>query len=317
MYPNQPQEPPVRSSEDSSKPLPATPHDYSPQDFPGNRSSRYYRSLNPALFPVNEDPELNRPAARIPPPSNGYSAGTSQQSGYSAHRPRTSSLVHHHATSVQPTPRPPLADSVNFPQPPQGTSMTTARPTGYSHATNLHMRSRSPLSRSPNPHEDSTDIIDSSDPASNLGRFDSRESSRTEDQARPWNVTLPRDQDDIEVENSRARGDDAAQHPLPDSATMSPVNSTAAHVAPPPPPKTPQGSSQTSKEPWDYNATALQKALNEAESPEQQQRSNVHTVPTMEPIELPANDDSSEEIVMSSTSYPGQEWRPSYAEGFY
>lgn len=37
----------------------------------------------------------------------------------------------------------------------------------------------------------------------------------------------------------------------------------------------------------------------------------------MEPVELPVpGDDSSEEIVMSSTAYPGQEWRPSCVESW-
>jgi hypothetical protein len=41
-------------------------------------------------------------------------------------------------------------------------------------------------------------------------------------------------------------------------------------------------------------------------------RNEIVTNLNVEPIELPVrNDDSSEEIVMSSTAYPGQEWQPS------
>ncbi|OJD24301.1 hypothetical protein ACJ73_04338 [Blastomyces percursus] len=85
---------------------------------------------------------------------------------------------------------------------------------------------------------------------------------------------------------------DPTQHPLPDSATMTPA------ASPPP-----EGSSYQHRVPQDRNYNHIPSHHTDG--------AGKH----MEPVELPVpipGDDSSEEIVMSSTAYPGQEWHPEY-----
>ncbi|PGH03664.1 hypothetical protein GX51_03928 [Blastomyces parvus] len=92
--------------------------------------------------------------------------------------------------------------------------------------------------------------------------------------------------------SARTQSPDPTQHPLPDSATMSPA------ASPPP-----EGSSYPHRLPQDRNHSHT--------PPHHAAGPGKH----MEPVELPVpipGDDSSEEIVMSSTAYPGQEWHPEY-----
>ncbi|EAS34631.3 uncharacterized protein CIMG_05655 [Coccidioides immitis RS] len=103
--------------------------------------------------------------------------------------------------------------------------------------------------------------------------------------------------------------------------------SNAVHdMPPPPPPKIPPG--------YAYPGAAAPSCIRIRPPPTGQRLGTEHSAPlfhmavaphsfdppqtsfarrevNIEPVELPTHDDSSEEIVMSSTSYPGQEWQPS------
>ncbi|KAK2749369.1 hypothetical protein FQN57_006301 [Myotisia sp. PD_48] len=182
-----------------------------------------------------------------------------------------------------------------------GSPMNSMRPTVDPHTAKLHLRSRSPLSGYPDTREYDSSPSGTGDPAHKLGTFHSAvpNISRIGDQETPWNIAIPSNES-----NDQYR--DAVNYPLPNSAVISPVNPAAADFPPPPPPKSPPGAViPLAGEHGSIESNASRPAV------PNQGRLSTQTGDTL-PIDHPTNDDSSEEIIMSSTAYPGQEWQPSY-----
>ncbi|KAL1954878.1 hypothetical protein VTO42DRAFT_467 [Malbranchea cinnamomea] len=234
------------------------------------------------------------------------------------------------------SPFPPLQDQ-------RGQPATSPR----SHAIDLHLRSRSPLQHPPDRQEGQMSTQNTSDPASTLGTFytSSPKVDRVGDQEKPWTLSLPKgDSDGQGSSQDRIREESgppsttslisASQYPLPESGVASPVNLKAADMPPPPLPGSPFGATPVPAPAAPGAASHVPPALStppvggniapttsaqptqEQYTPAEQQRQHVREIVT-EPVELPAtSDDSSEEIVMSSTAYPGQEWRPAYIDNW-
>ncbi|ODH49139.1 hypothetical protein GX48_04757 [Paracoccidioides brasiliensis] len=111
---------------------------------------------------------------------------------------------------------------------------------------------------------------------------------------------------------------DPTQYPLPNSAAKSTVISPQAEV-----PQHPHPKNHSNSQLVDVRSTSLvQISKTRSSAPVNGTfSSNKHASlapmldfsTQMEPVELPVpGDDSSEEIVMSSTTYPGQEWQPEF-----
>lgn len=199
------------------------------------------------------------------------------------------------------------------------------------HTRDLQRRSRSPRARprSPNGYPEDQD---DADPAHNLGTFRSQNSTpRLGDQEKPWSLSIPEEREEgkqgqhIGLHNNRRQsiprpeGDqnDPSRYPPPDSAAdiMSPVDPAAAHMAPPPPPKIPLSHASSNHSKPSHPSGRQVPLPSGEENPHadvQSQEEYGARVKATSPVELPVpGDDESEEIVMSSTAYPGQEWMPS------
>ncbi|KAI9371188.1 hypothetical protein BJX61DRAFT_43208 [Aspergillus egyptiacus] len=179
------------------------------------------------------------------------------------------------------------------------------------YAQELHLRSRSPKAFAPRPEERNLPKHDPTDPAFKLGTFRSSNprTSRIGDQELPWKITIPGDSDDEPVDRSTSwrqetegvldvtrlptYQEDAEEHghtehagDVKQDSALSNRSTTSNDTRQPPPDPAP------------------------AEHPHRSGARAINTVDT--PVELPVRtgDDSDEEIMMSSTAYPGQEWRP-------
>ena len=263
-----------------------------------------------------------------------YYQGQGQVTGYSPRHSPSPSL----GSSTAPSSPNRSANTSNtyspFP-PPQPQRGRQGYPHHRTHTADLHLRSRSPLSRPPGSRDEQIPTENTSDPASNLGTFYSASPNveRVGDQEKPWNLTLPKGED-TEADMDRGRPSTAspvvaARFALPDSGAGSPVNPAAALMPPPAPPALPptsnpspaytspsRGTSHSTPRTGTSTPAAQQNPPSAAVASADRLRQNARHI-VMEPVELPVpGDDSSEEIVMSSTAYPGQEWRPSYVEGW-
>lgn len=232
----------------------------------GNRSSRSFQGQPPPpegyFAPTRtsqnsgrhsrEESEITNP---LPSPPSPYIAP------YHPDQPRRSSM------SPQPSAQPATPPPTRKPDPPTR---------GRFYADNLRLRSRSPKNFAPHPNEKDIPISDTSNPAYGLGIFRKQPAtSRTGDQERPWNITIP------EEANARERQPRMRRRPVAKSA----IEESS------PPSEQPETPQTGSIHPHRGEA----RAINEPEAP----------------VELPVTkDDSSEEIVMTSTAYPGQEWKP-------
>lgn len=197
--------------------------------------------------------------------------------------------------------------------------------TNRSHTQNLHMRSRSPRAHPPRPQEYIDPTDGPNDPASNLGTFYSvvPATPRVGDQERPWNITLPDDgrrsvdQRPLsyipEKLNNRARRQEQTRPP---SVGKPSVNSPVEDFPPTPPPK----DSDYAPAPFPKSETHTRGASRTrgrslvVVPPAGEHRDDTPTRNVGDDClaELPVNGDTSdEEVVMSSTAYPGQEWQPS------
>lgn len=213
----------------------------------------------------------------------------------------------------------------------------------------LRMRSRSPTSHPPKPDVRATSLSDPSDPAHNLGTFHSvPNTNRVGDQETPWNITLPGEtQEDPRSSQKRSKLQRPAA--FKSSYCAEPITShhgqyykgsaqqkqqatitpSAQHIHPAlAEPSIAAKSTDTtayddipdipntrrfSFEPESNVTTASRENRNQniprSTHPHRDESTVINR--TAEPVELPLRqDDSSEEIVMSSTSYPGQEWQP-------
>ncbi|KAA8645860.1 hypothetical protein EYZ11_006567 [Aspergillus tanneri] len=190
-----------------------------------------------------------------------------------------------------------------------------------SYAQDLHLRSRSPKAFAPRPHERHIPSTNPHDPAVHLGTFRSNpRTSRIGDQERPWKLTIPgaedddagetllwlargrsqpelrsqsRSQSELQLQPRTYRDHDLGSRPptyeedqaLYPRRSVRPVEKSGLNPG--------EGSMAGS---GGHPSRGLARALNRNDMP----------------VELPVRgeDESSEEIVMSSTAYPGQEWRP-------
>lgn len=192
------------------------------------------------------------------------------------------------------------------------------------------MRSRSPRPHPPRPQEYIEPPDDPDDPASNLGTFSSvvPATPRVGDQERPWNITLPDDGRPSEDTrplsyipqklNSRARHQGhqhtpTSNHPVQE---LSSVDSPAQEVPPPLSQKQPDPAPAivSSNEMHTHHASRPRGPPLVVVPPVGEHRdvTPARNVGENAPVELPVSGDTSDdEIVMSSTAYPGQEWQPS------
>ncbi|KAE8415107.1 hypothetical protein BDV36DRAFT_263618 [Aspergillus pseudocaelatus] len=177
------------------------------------------------------------------------------------------------------------------------------------YAQDLNIRSRSPKTFAPRPEERQIPSTDTSDPAYHLGIFrQNPRTSRIGDQERPWKLTIPGESDeDRPPDNALAWRQQTTKGVLQCGNGRLPTYEEDVKGPP-------QENLHDEKPPLsDTPATRPSMA------PLSQSTGNIH--PTRgegrvlnndAPVELPvqADDDSSEEILMSSTAYPGQEWKP-------
>lgn len=211
------------------------------------------------------------------------------------------------------------------PFPPAQSQRGRQGPSHSPYTADLHIRSRSPLACRPD-SQIHTPVENTSDPALNLGTFHtvSPKIDRVGDQEKPWNLSLPKDNGtDHDVERrlpTKASPDSAARYPLPDSGVESPVDPAVVRFPPSSKPSssssTPQSAHKTeSSSPAPRQQSVTTASLPHGASADELHKNARHIV--IEPVELPVpGDDSSEEIVMYSTAYPDQEWRPAYVDGW-
>ncbi|KAE8379206.1 hypothetical protein BDV26DRAFT_173183 [Aspergillus bertholletiae] len=177
------------------------------------------------------------------------------------------------------------------------------------YAQDLNIRSRSPKTFAPRPEEKNISSTDTSDPAYRLGIFrQNPRTSRIGDQERPWKLTIPGETDeDGPSNNARAWRQQTTQGVLQCGNDRLPTYD------------------EDTKDPPQENPRDEKLPLNDTPAtrpslaPLTQSTANIHptrgegrVLNTEAPVELPVqtDDDSSEEILMSSTAYPGQEWKP-------
>ncbi|KAK2867852.1 hypothetical protein FQN49_003398, partial [Arthroderma sp. PD_2] len=291
---------------------PPSPEDSSAHNA-ASRSGRFYKSIN-SILPRLTEPSDTSQTSRQPSPSNETSASPrdAMSGAYSgpssATIPSGSSFVsNNHFTST-----PPLTHSINSPTGSEQNAGHMSRSPAHSpHIKDLHLRSRSPLSRPPDSCDSPTLPSNTHDPAQKLGTFHSSvpHTPRIGDQETPWTITLPQNE-------QKPHPSGTAQHAVSNSTGIRHTSHNEASVPlPAPPPKVPLNG------PYSYLETHPLPGRDSTPTVPPGGASNGTQVPaqtrlvhvaSMEPVELPANDDSSEEIVMSSTSYPGQEWQPAY-----
>jgi hypothetical protein len=247
----------------------------------------------------------------LPPPPNGYYAPAEPSKGYPEQNYST-------ATAYQPKPAHYSPRKTEYPyqpraptQPTQPTTSSTSsrsyRPSpsteqSRNRARDLRMRSRSPRP-SPVRAVAQSQNVNYADPIYNLGKFNAvTDTDRIGDQSLPFPITLPDDlangqlspRNSIQPEsyfiNNRQQNTTNARqnaglglHTTEPSAGAAPASSHPNHNQP---------RHQTNNS-----------------SPDMYQNRMVVTKNTI-PIELPVPNEDEEEIVMSSTAYPGQEWQP-------
>ncbi|KAL4991424.1 hypothetical protein BDW68DRAFT_141752 [Aspergillus falconensis] len=208
-----------------------------------------------------------------------------------------------------------------LPSPAPRTPPSRGRSEERTYAQDLHLRSRSPKAFAPRPEERNLPKHDPTDPAFNLGAFRSSNprTSRIGDQELPWKITIPGDDDEPTTDTSvswrhEAEGVLNGTGTGTDTSTRLPTYQEdeeehgPSHYQPhdekqgPPIPHP-----STTSEPTPPQAQPVTTSRGHPH------RSGARTINASDgPVELPVrtDDNSSEEIMMSSTAYPGQEWRP-------
>ena len=200
------------------------------------------------------------------------------------------------------------------------------------HAIDLHKRSRSPRNGRRLSDDEALEEVNQNDPASQLGKFNKSAAPRSggadSEQEAPWKIGLPSSE---EEENKRKDHATLLERERePERATPSKTgvgNENTAPVASRNERETETIHPRKSEEEWrkqekaPHEPTIAEKVMGVqlARTPLPLQRStsaqnSMAKPPMMSPVELPGSkapgDDSDEEIIMSSTAYPGQEWAP-------
>ncbi|KAL4897580.1 hypothetical protein BDV59DRAFT_197863 [Aspergillus ambiguus] len=259
-------------------------------------------------------------AETIPRHSGSGRSGGSGSTASSLSPPPRSPPLHHPYASGPPYPQqqqqhPRLASPIPSPVP--RTPPSRGRSEERTYAQDLHLRSRSPKTFAPRPEERHIPSTDITDPAHILGTFRSSNprTSRIGDQESPWKLTLPDEDDDpdsgtlatwrrhttngaplvapaVAGDRLPTYEEDAENHPPPPPAMMPVVDEKRASASQ----TSGDGGHQPQPSRYEHPTRGQGRSVNASESP----------------VELPvrADDDSSDEITMSSTAYPGQEWKP-------
>jgi hypothetical protein len=210
----------------------------------------------------------------------------------------------------------------------QGTS-----PSGVSHAIDLHKRSRSPRNGRTLPEDERIEEVDRNDPASQLGTFSKSagKSPRSggadsSEQEAPWRIGLPGNGEEDEgkrntlLEQEQEREQERAQQ---GESTTTVTNENGISAPAKPRNKTEEETENVdprqSKEDWrkqeqaqpEPKPTVAEKVMGVQLSLKQTAGNAMPKSPVELPgSKAPGDQDSDDEIVMSSTAYPGQEWAP-------
>ncbi|KAL3493765.1 hypothetical protein BJX62DRAFT_66199 [Aspergillus germanicus] len=198
-----------------------------------------------------------------------------------------------------------------IPSPVPHTPPSRGRSEDLTYAQDLHFRSRSPKAFAPRPEERNLPKHDPTDPAFRLGAFRSSNprTSRVGDQELPWKITIP-GEDETTIDPSASWRQETVGV-LNDTRLPTYQEDVQEH-GPSQHPQDEKGGPPVPNPPINaVNAPQMQ--LPNHASPEHPHRPPARAINSFEAaVELPvrADDDSSEEIMMSSTAYPGQEWRP-------
>jgi hypothetical protein len=199
-----------------------------------------------------------------------------------------------------------------------------------SHVIDLHKRSRSPRNGRKLSEDERHEEVNRNDPASQLGTFSNVAAPRSgggdsSEQEAPWRIGLPNTEEEETQRKSRASL-------LERERERAPLGKTRVENTNAPPVKTQKEDNTESVNPrkseeWrkqeqvPHEPTIAERVMGvqlaRAALPLQRSTSagNAMARPSkMSPVELPGSkapgDDSDDEIVMSSTAYPGQEWAP-------
>ncbi|KAL4975218.1 hypothetical protein BDW66DRAFT_160684 [Aspergillus desertorum] len=218
--------------------------------------------------------------------------------------------------------------SPSLPSPAPRTPPSRGRSEERTYAQDLHLRSRSPKAFAPRPEERNLPKHDATDPAFNLGAFRSSNprTSRIGDQELPWKITIPADGDgeDEPATETLVSWRHGTEGVLIGSGIGTDTD-TSTRLPTYQEDEEEHGRSQ--RQPQDekqgptipHPLTTSEPTPPQAQtntnitSPDHSHRSGARAINALDgPVELPVrtDDNSSEEIMMSSTAYPGQEWRP-------
>ncbi|GIC86696.1 uncharacterized protein Aud_003070 [Aspergillus udagawae] len=293
-----------------------------------SRSSQHLAAAAPASLSQQPDSRL-APLDRLPSPAGSfsYSGRVSPQSPPPVppphlqlhHQLQQMTLPpspHHPQLSPQLSPPPHLTSSI---PPAIPRTPSRGRSVDRAYTQDLHFRSRSPKTFPPRPDERSYPSTDTSDPANNLGTFRSNpRTSRIGDQELPWKLTLPSDSDEEHAAGATAREgerswlESTTQRLLQSSRLPTYEEDSEVHGQPQQP--VVPDEKAAADQGGDQNCEQVQgQEQVQSQSQGHPHRGEARAVnPDDAPVELPVqwDDDSGEEITMSSTAYPGQEWKP-------
>ncbi|WEW60244.1 hypothetical protein PRK78_005729 [Emydomyces testavorans] len=325
-----PKPPLALSVNTEAQPVQGNPSSLHSQTAHQPRAGRFYQSLNSRLSNITESPTSEPPATSSsrtsthsqtfngryhnrPNPKTRYSIGGDPVSSSSSITGTPSIYSSHYGSH----------GSTSGKQERYSIPAQSVYP--YSRNTSLSGQSDANRSTVPQNYPSST--------ASRPATLYSTGSTPQVCQQPPMNFTFSQINEARSTNNkssTSSRTIEPSQYPLPESRVLSPINPpinpAATQLPPPPPPKIPLAYANPS-------ATAPSPARI-SPAPTSQQLGNDSSLsfsdptppaidtlqpphpyfarrPHDEPAELSTHDDSSEEIVMSGTSYPGQEWQPS------
>ncbi|KAL4873545.1 hypothetical protein BDV12DRAFT_182331 [Aspergillus spectabilis] len=286
-----------------------------PVSLPDGRNTLHGRRAPPEGYFAHESPESFSVAQPYQHIRGSASSDRMRLSDPTQIDPRR--LSPHSTPYYSPAPpqRQPHVTSARYssplPSPVPRTPPSRGRSEDHTYAQDLHFRSRSPKAFAPRPEERNLPKHDPTDPAYILGTFRSSNprTSRIGDQELPWKITIPGDADEVTANTSASWRRETEgvlngtrlptyQEDVKEHGTLQ--RTPAEKRAPPFPHPT---TVSIEPNPSQINPT----------SPEHPHRSGARAINTLQtPVELPVrtDDNSSEEIMMSSTAYPGQEWRP-------
>jgi hypothetical protein len=260
------------------------------------------------------------PMPQFPSPSQSSSEPPRQVSYYSNQRPTQESSY----------------ESRQGAHSPYGHSNTqVTNQSAASHAIDLHKRSRSPRNGRRLSEDERLEDVNKFDPASQLGTFNKSAAPRSggadsSEQEAPWRIGLPNtgEEENKRMNQAALLEREREQDPQGENnigkenaaPTAGRSENDTDNVYPRKSEEDWRKQEQV-QEPAQHEPTIAEKVMGVqlARPPLPLQRSTsagnaMAKPPKMSPVELPGSrapgDDSDDEIVMSSTAYPGQEWAP-------